>query len=180
MNLNTPLTIDEIDFRVQSINKGGYATILAYKDARADMNRLDAVYGTGYWQRKHEFIGGKEFCSVGIWNKEIAQWVWVQDCGTESNTEKEKGQSSDAFKRACFNLGIGRELYDYPIIQIKLLENEFQIKDNKAYPTFDFKLKEWKWHSEFTDGKLTCLAAKDNNGKLRYKFGEFKKQSNEQ
>jgi hypothetical protein len=178
MNLNTPLTTDEIDFRVQSINKGGYATILAYKDARADMNRLDAVYGTGFWQRKHEFIGGKEFCSVGIWNSNINQWVWVQDCGTESNTEKEKGQSSDAFKRACFNLGIGRELYDYPIIQIKLLDNEYDKQTNK--PTWDFKLKEWKWHSEFTDGKLTCLAAKDNNGKLRYKFGEFKKQSNAQ
>ena len=62
LKLNTPLTIEEIDFRVQSINKGGYATILAYKDARVDMNRLDAVYGVGYWQRKHEVINGKEFC----------------------------------------------------------------------------------------------------------------------
>jgi hypothetical protein len=140
------------------------------------MNRLDAVYGTGFWQRKHEFIGGKEFCSVGVWNSNINQWVWVQDCGTESNTEKEKGQSSDAFKRACFNLGIGRELYDYPIIQIKLLDAEFDKQTNK--PTWEFKLKDWKWISEFTENKLTALACKDNNGKVRFMFGEFKKKSN--
>ena len=52
--LNTPLTAEEIDFRVQSINKGGYATILAYKDARVDMKRLDDVFGVEYWQKKYE------------------------------------------------------------------------------------------------------------------------------
>ena len=124
LKLNTPLTIDEIDFRVQSINKGGYATILAYKDARVDMNRLDAVYGVGYWQKKYDVINDNLFCSVGVWNGQLNQWVWVQDVGTESMAEKEKGQASDAFKRACFNLGIGRELYDYPIIQVKLLDEE--------------------------------------------------------
>ena len=169
LKLNTPLTIEEIDFRVQSVNKGGYATILAYKDARVDMNRLDAVYGVGYWQRKHEVINGKEFCSVGVWNKEISQWVWVQDCGTQSNTEKEKGQSSDAFKRACFNLGIGRELYDYPIIQVKLLDNEFDKATFK--PNFNFKLKDWTWISDFNNGKLTFLKAIDNNGKERFTYG---------
>ena len=169
IKLNTPLTIEEIDFRVQSVNKGGYATILAYKDARVDMNRLDAVYGVGYWQRKHEVINGKEFCSVGVWNKEISQWVWVQDCGTQSNTEKEKGQSSDAFKRACFNLGIGRELYDYPIIQVKLLDNEFDKATFK--PNFNFKLKDWTWISDFNNGKLTFLKAIDNNGKERFTYG---------
>ena len=169
LKLNTPLTIEEIDFRVQSVNKGGYATILAYKDARVDMNRLDAVYGVGYWQRKHEVINGKEFCSVGVWNKEISQWVWVQDCGTQSNTEKEKGQSSDAFKRACFNLGIGRELYDYPIIQVKLLDNEFDKATFK--PNFNFKLKDWTWISDFNNGKLTFLKAIDNNGNERFTYG---------
>jgi len=164
--INTPLEIQEIDFRVQSINKGGYATILAYKDARVDMNRLDEVYGVGFWQKKYDVINDNLFCSVGIWNDPLKQWVWVQDVGTESNTEKEKGQASDAFKRACFNLGIGRELYDYPIISVKLLENEFDKTTNK--PTWDFKLKEWVWHSIFEDGKLTYLGAKDQNGKVRF------------
>ena len=127
MKLNTPLKATEIDFRIQSINKVGFATILAYKDARVDMNRLDAVYGVGFWQKKYELINGNLFCSVGIYNKELQQWIWLQDVGTESFTEKEKGQASDAFKRACFNLGIGRELYDYPLIQVKLNSDEFKV-----------------------------------------------------
>lgn len=175
LKLNTPLTIDEIDFRVQSINKGGYATILAYKDARVDMNRLDAVYGVVGWQKRYELIDGNLFCSVGIWNDTIKEWIWKMDVGTESNTEKEKGQASDAFKRACFNLGIGRELYDYPIIQIKLETTEFEIKNDKAYPTFNFKLKEWTWHSIFEEGKLVYLGCKDNNGKVRFNYDKRKK-----
>lgn len=168
LKLNTPLTIQEIDFRVQSINKGGFATILAYKDARVDMNRLDAVYGVGFWQKKYDLIDGKLFCSIGLWNNLISQWVWLQDVGTESNTEKEKGQASDAFKRACFNVGIGRELYDYPLIQVKMLEHEFDKTNNK--PTWNFKLKDWVWGSEFKDGVLIKLAAKDQNGDLRFNW----------
>lgn len=171
LKLNTPLNIDEIDFRVQSVNKGGYATILAYKDARVDMNRLDAVIGFEYWQKKYDLIDNHLFCSIGIYNKTINQWIWKQDVGTESAAEKEKGEASDAFKRACFNLGIGRELYDYPLIQVKLNNNEFEIKNEKAYPTFAFKLKEWVWCSEFNDkGKLVLLAAKDNSGVVRFKY----------
>jgi len=174
MKINTPLEINEIDFRVQSINKGGFATILAYKDARVDMNRLDEVYGVGFWQKKYDVINDNLFCSVGIWNSELSQWIWVQDVGTESNTEKEKGQASDAFKRACFNLGIGRELYDYPIIQIKLNDDEFDKTTNK--PTWNFKLKEWIWFSQFNEnGKLNYLACKDQNGKARFSFGTYVK-----
>lgn len=170
LKLNTPLSIDEIDFRVQSINKGGYATILAYKDARVDMKRLDDVYGAEYWQKKYELIDNHLFCSIGIWNREIAQWIWKQDVGTESNTEKEKGEASDAFKRACFNLGIGRELYDYPLIQVKLADNEFDKTTCK--PTFNFQLKKWNWFSTFENGKITKLTCKDNNGVIRFQFGE--------
>lgn len=175
LKLNTPLKIDEIDFRVQSVNKGGYATILAYKDARVDMNRLDAVIGFEYWQKKYELIDNHLFCSIGIFNKTINQWIWKQDVGTESNTEKEKGEASDAFKRACFNLGIGRELYDYPLIQVKLNANEFKIENYQGKEvvktTFDFKLKEWIWESEFDEnGKLILLIAKDNLNKIRFEY----------
>lgn len=171
--INTPLTSDEIDFRVQSINKGGYATILAYKDARVDMKRLDDVFGVEYWQKKFEVINGNLFCSVGIFNQVISQWIWKQDVGTESNTEKEKGQASDAFKRACFNLGIGRELYDYPVIQIKLNANEFELKGDKVYPTFNFKLKQWIWDSLFNEQKqLIKITCKDNNGTVRFTWNK--------
>lgn len=176
VELNTPLTIDQIDFRVQSINKGGYATVLAYKNARVDMDRLDKVFGPGRWQRKHELIDGQLFCSVGVWNKEISQWVWVQDVGTESNTEKEKGRASDAFKRACFNLGIGRELYGFPEIHIKLKDDEWEMQEyqGKKYPraTFNLKLKEWLWYMERDANVVTFLAAKDNHNNLRFKYGE--------
>ena len=106
--LSKPLNIEEIDFRVQSINKGGYATILAYKDARADMNRLDEVVGCLNWKREH--LNGNANCIVSIWNSEINQWISKEDTGTESSAEKKKGLASDSFKRACFNWAIGREL----------------------------------------------------------------------
>lgn len=173
LKINTPLKIEEIDFRVQSINKGGYATILAYKDARVDMNRLDEVYGTLNWQKKYELINNHLFCSVGIFNETLKEWIWKQDVGTESMTEKTKGEASDAFKRACFNLGIGRELYDYPLIQVQLKEHEFDKATFKA--TWNFKLKEWVWFSQFTDGKLTYLAVKDEKSVLRFTFGTYVK-----
>jgi hypothetical protein len=177
MNLNElsrPLDISEVDFRVQSINNGGYATILAYKDARVDMNRLDEVLGPVGWQRDYKLIDGKLFCGVGIYSEQHNQWVWKWDVGTESNTEAEKGQASDAFKRACFNLGIGRELYDYPLIQVKLMANEWSKDGGKPRQTYDLKIKEWKWYSEFTDYKLSFLAAKDEKGNVRFKWGVMK------
>jgi hypothetical protein len=173
--LRTPLKINEIDFRVQSINKGGYATILAYKDARADINRLDDVCSPLGWKREH--TRENHNCIVSIWDDKNKQWVSKEDTGTESNTEKQKGLASDSFKRACFNWGIGIELYDYPLIQVKLFDNEFDKTTGKA--TWDFKLKEWIWYSEFTENKLTFLACKDQNGKLRFQYGQLKTKKND-
>jgi hypothetical protein len=170
LKIDTPLTANQIDFRVQSINKGGYCTILAYKDARVDYHRLNAVYGVGNWQRKHSDILGRLYCSIGLWHKDSGTWAWVQDVGTESYTEKEKGQASDSFKRACFNLGIGAELYDYPLIQIKLKDNEFELNNGKPKQTWNLKLREWTWYNEFDNGILSVLAAKDEKGAMRYQY----------
>ena len=176
-NLREPLPISSIDFRIQSINKGGYATILAYKDARVDMQRLDDVVGALNWKREH--TRDNKNCIVSIWDESKKQWVSKEDTGTESNTEKDKGLASDSFKRACFNWGIGRELYDYPFIQIQLNSSEFEEHEfnNKKImrPTFKLRLKEWVWFSQFTDGKLNYLGAKDVNGALSIAYGEFKK-----
>lgn len=109
------LNADEIECRVSTISDE-WLSLLLYKDARVDQNLLDATVGPDRWQRNHEVINGNLFCNVGI--KFGDAWVWKQDVGTESNTEKEKGQASDAFKRACFNWGIGRELYTAPRIRI--------------------------------------------------------------
>ena len=170
--LSEPLPIESIDFRVQSINKGGYATILAYKDARVDMQRLDDVCGVLNWKREHK--RDNKNCVVSIYDADKKEWVSKEDTGTESMSEAEKGLASDSFKRACFNLGIGRELYDYPMIQVKLNADEFRVDGNRAKATFNLKVKDWKWHSEFTNGKISFLGAKDQTGALRYKWGELK------
>lgn len=167
LQLRKPLEISDIDFRIQSINKGGYATILAYKDARVDMIRLDEVCGALNWKREH--LHDNSNCIVSIWDETKNQWVSKEDTGTDSLTEKEKGRASDSFKRACFNWGIGRELYDYPVIQVKLNSDEFEIEGSKVKATFKLKLKEWKWESEFLNGKLVYLSAKYDN-KQRFEF----------
>lgn len=166
--LSKPLEISDIDFRVQSINKWGYATILAYKDARVDMNRLDKVVWPAGWKR--ELFDGNTRCRVSIYNPETLEWIPKEDVGTPSNTEWEKWLASDSFKRACFNWGIGRELYDYPVLNIKLNSNEFKIEWGKAKATWDLKLKEWTWKSKFEDWVLTGLYCTDENGKVRFKY----------
>lgn len=111
------LRADEIECRIGTISEKG-VSLLLYKDARADMKILDEVYGPMNWQRKHEMIGGSLYCTVSIWDGDKKQWISKMDVGTESYTEKEKGQASDSFKRACVSLGIGRELYTAPFIWI--------------------------------------------------------------
>ena len=173
--LNAPVDVKDIDFRVQSINKGKYATILAYKDARYDMNVLDAVVGPGNWQKDYRTIDGRLYCRVGINVSEDPTrpplWVWKEDVGTESNTEAEKGQASDSFKRACFNWGIGRELYDFPVISVKLNDDEVNEVGGRMKASWNLKIRDWTWASKRgKDGKLIQLAAKDQNGRLRFNW----------
>jgi hypothetical protein len=187
--LSEPLQVHQIEFRVQSINKGGYATILAYKNARADMQRLDEVCTPLGWKREH--VLNNHNCIVSIWCDDKKQWVSKEDTGTESNAEAQKGLASDSFKRACFNWGIGRELYDYPVIQIKLKgggnkngsdvewfldeKNKDRWGNPSAKAGWGLKLKEWIWFSQWEGGVLIYLAAKDASG-LRYTHGTFKKE----
>lgn len=109
------LNANEIDVRVAQINEKG-ATLLLYKDARCDQNILDDTVGPMNWQRHHSRENAN--CIVSIWDDKKKQWIEKEDTGKESFTEKEKGLASDSFKRACFNWGIGRELYTAPHIWI--------------------------------------------------------------
>lgn len=114
------LKANEIDCRVGNVSKNGNGySLLLYKDARVDMSILDETFGWDGWQREHEFKDGKLYCKVKIWSDRLNQWIVKEDVGTESYTEKEKGQASDSFKRACVNIGIGRELYTAPFIWIQ-------------------------------------------------------------
>ena len=176
--IDDPLKLSDLEFKVRTINNAGYATIVPYKDARVDMNRLDSTYGIGFWKRDHQLIDRIIFCTVSIWNKELKEWVSVQDGGSDlsyqqDSGKKEKGRISDAFKRSCTNLGIGRDLYDYPKIEVKLFSNEFEKKGNKTFATYQFKLHEWRWAREMKGKKVIYLAAKDQNGKVRFKFGAY-------
>ena len=115
------LTADEIECRVQQVKENGLVLLL-YKDARVDMNILDETVGSANWQREHYECKSNLFCRVGIdigtHEGKAERWVFKSDCGTESNTEAQKGEASDSFKRACFNWGIGRELYTAPFTWI--------------------------------------------------------------
>ena len=110
------LSKSDIDVRIATFKEGKGAQLLLYKDARCDMDILDSTVGHESWQRRQYECKGNLFCSVGI--KCGDEWIWKDDCGSESNVEKEKGESSDSFKRACFNWGIGRELYTSPFIWV--------------------------------------------------------------
>jgi len=132
------LRADEIECRTGTISEKGLSLLL-YKDARADMKILDEVYGITGWQRRHEVIGGNLYCTVSIWDDAKKQWIEKQDVGTESYTEKEKGQASDSFKRACVSLGIGRELYTAPFIWVSASKTRMEQKGNK-----------WVCHDKFT------------------------------
>lgn len=119
------LRADEIDARVNTVQQGGL-TILLYKDARCDMNILDETVGALNWQRHHSRENAN--CTVAIWDDKKGQWIEKEDTGTESNTEKEKGLASDSFKRACFNWGIGRELYTAPFMWVSAKDCKIEPK----------------------------------------------------
>lgn len=134
------LTAEDIECRVQSVKPNGLVLLL-YKNARVDMNILDETVGAECWQREHYECKGNLFCRVGICvetkkgNAIFPEWVWKSDCGTESNTEAQKGEASDSFKRACFNWGIGRELYTSPFIWIPA--DKCDINNGKCYDKFE-------------------------------------------
>ena len=108
---------DEIELRVGSTNDSGFQLLL-YKNARVDMALLDEVVGVGNWQREHIILGNDIYCRLGIWNKELNQWIWKTDAGASGSIEEEKSKASDSFKRAATNFGLGRCLYTAPFVWI--------------------------------------------------------------
>ncbi len=146
------LRADEIDVRVAMCKENG-CSLLLYKDARCDMNILDETVGATNWQRQHTRDNAN--CIVSIWDEDKKQWISKEDTGTESMTEKEKGQASDSFKRACFNWGIGRELYTSPFIWIKSEDVKIIKRPNGTFATNDkFAVEKIKIENK----KITALS----------------------
>lgn len=170
------LTADEIECRVGTISEKGLSLLL-YKDARADMKILDEVFGSSNWQRTHEVIGGNLYCNVQIYDEQKKQWISKMDVGTESYTEKEKGQASDSFKRACVSVGIGRELYTAPFIWIPASKCNIQPKDNRFITYDKFRIKEITYNDNREIIGLTIL---NQDGKVVYSLSSGKAQQTTQ
>lgn len=154
------LRANEIECRIGTFKEGKGISLLLYKDARVDMRILDEVFGFDGWEREHQLIDGKLFCTVKVWSEKRNCWISKQDVGTESNAEKEKGQVSDSFKRACFNLGIGRELYTSPFIWIPA---------SMGYTKYEkFEVKEIGYND---DREINMLVIVDSKGKECFRMG---------
>lgn len=165
------LKANEIEVFPKMVKENG-CMVLLYKDARCDMNILDETAGPLNWKREHTVVNNNLFCTVSIYDKEKKEWIGKQDVGVESFTEKVKGQASDSFKRACFNWGIGRELYTVPFIWIKLNKGETcNTKQNgKTKWNLDRSLS-FKVNKITTiDGRITELEIADQNGTRRFKW----------
>lgn len=162
------LTASDIECRVCNVSPDKKKVkVLLYKDARVDMAILDETVGADRWQRLHEEVKGNLYCKVGIKTAD-GEWVWKSDCGSESNVEQAKGEASDAFKRACFCWGIGRELYTTPIISIALTEKDF-FKGNFCQ---SFSVKDIEVSSKH---EITFLTIVDRLDKMRFQWGKQRK-----
>ncbi len=150
------LRADEIECRVSMIGEKGLSLLL-FKDARVDQKILDETFTPFGWRRTHQCIDGNLYCTVEIWDQEKQQWVAKQDVGTTSYSEKEKGQASDSFKRACFNWGVGRELYTAPFIWIPSEKTDIR-KDSDRYRTQDrFSVQSIAYNGEREIAVLTIV-----------------------
>lgn len=168
------LSKEDIEVRVAQTLAGNNkvrVNLLLYKNARVDMKIMDELFTPMGWKRTHKLIGDRLYCCVEVYNPETKEWISKEDVGVESNTEAEKGQASDSFKRACVNWGIGRELYTAPRITIELNENEYT-KDQNS------RIKVWAYFSVKSIGydsktrTITSLEIQDKYGDVRFTMGE--------
>lgn len=165
------LTASDVELRIaqlQQTNQGTFAVLLAYKNSRVDMRILDECFGSMNWKREHTVIDGRLFCTVSVYDEKKQEWISKQDVGVPSNTEPTKGEASDAFKRACFNWKIGRELYSAPDIRFKLNDDEFFMGTNgkpKSYAKFYVGAD---MTYDKAQNKFTKFVVLDNDGKERF------------
>ncbi len=165
INIRT-LTADEIEVRIGTKAKSGSgASLLLYKNSRVDMAILDELVGPMNWQRDHKALKGVIYCGVAI--KKEDEWIWKWDAGVESNTEPQKGEASDSFKRACVNWGIGRELYTSPFIWVNLTAEEW----NDGKPRINFRVSQITYNKQRAVSSLVIV---DDKGNVRYTFGAAK------
>ena len=115
--LKEPIRPHEIHWRVQS--KGnGKTTVVPYLTNRCVMERFDEQFGATEWQNVFcEWRSKGVKCGISVRVGE--EWVTKYDGADETNIEATKGGFSDSMKRAAVQWGLGRDLYDYPLIQLE-------------------------------------------------------------
>lgn len=114
--LQEPFDPAEVDFRAQGrVNEQtGRGQVVAYIDARAVQDRLDAVVGAGNWSFDWQPLvidKGEVMIAKGTLT---LYGVSKSDAGTASNFEQSLGAVSHCFKRAAVHWGVGRYLYNLP------------------------------------------------------------------
>ena len=153
----------EIECKVKQVKENG-CVLLLYKTARTDMDLLDETVGPFAWTCEYKEIKGNLYCGIGIRNDGETIWKW--DCGIESRQDGEgnekKGEASDAFKRAGFRWGIGRELYTAPFIWIPA--DKVTIQNKRTYDKFSVEKIVYG-----ETGEITGLAIRnDKTGKRAF------------
>lgn len=172
MNLNFPLlNADQIEVKVKQVTQKGIVLLL-YKTARTDMELLDAIVGPMNWAVDYREIKENLYCGIGI-TEDGNRWVWKWDCGVESRADgdgnEKKGEASDAFKRAGFKWGIGRELYTSPFVWVTAA-NASITGDNGRYKTYDtFEVQEIGYDDKHKINRLVIVNTKTRN--VVYQFG---------
>lgn len=166
------LRADEIECRISMINERGLSLLL-FKDARVDQKILDETFTPFGWKRSHQVIDGNLYCTVEIWDREKGQWVGKQDVGTMSYSEKEKGQASDSFKRACFNWGLGRELYSAPFIWIPAGTVSIQKKGERFVTSDRFSVQSIAYNEQ---REIVSLVIVNSKGTAVFEMGKMRRQ----
>ena len=171
------LSKEDIDVRVaqtNTYNNNGQVivkvSLLLYKNARVDMKILDELFTPMGWKRTHKLIGDRLYCQVEVYDQSKKEWICKEDVGVESNTEAEKGQASDSFKRACVNWGIGRELYTAPKVSVTLNEREYtRGQDGRIKVWASFSVKSIGY--DVASRTINSLEIQDKDGNVRYAMG---------
>ena len=181
-DLGQMLDVPHLEFMAKSLrqyNETVYAIIIPYKNARVDMEILDSVVGRENWQNEYRRDSkGILQCGIGIWSKVREEWIWKWSNGVPSNFEKEKGEYSDAFKRAGYMWGIGRCLYNFPPIKVQLNDREWKEKAGGGVQATGFlKPDAWEWDIwiDFQENCYEQVVVADKAGNVLFNLEPHKK-----
>lgn len=167
---------EQISVKVKQVTASG-AIALLYKSARVDMDMLDDVVSPENWTCDYREIHGNLYCGIAI-KSDNGEWVWKWDCGIESAQDdgnEKKAEASDAFKRAGFRWGIGRELYTSPFIFLNV-ETEQRGSGYKLKNAFDrFEVSAIRYDDRRKIEQLTIVNSKTGAVVFNWEFGHGNK-----